>query len=105
MKYCTFCGNEINKEATICPYCKKEVLNNNSVSENDAGGFGWGALGFFIPLAGLILFIVWNSEKPKTAKSAGLGALIGTVANVIFIIILYVIFIWVMMEANPNLQI
>ena len=46
---------------------------------NDKGGFGWGLLGFLIPIAGLVLFLVWNSSKPKTAKAVGIGALISVV--------------------------
>ena len=52
---------------------------SNNQSGDDTGNVGWGVLGFFIPLVGLILFIVWNSTKPKNAKMAGIGALIGFV--------------------------
>lgn len=44
---------------------------------DDTGSVGWGILGFFIPLVGLILWLVWKDTKPKNAKSAGIGALIG----------------------------
>lgn len=56
-------------------------------SVNDSGSAGWGVLGFFIPLIGLILFLVWRDTKPKSAKSAGIGALIGVIAYVVFVII------------------
>lgn len=55
---------------------------NNNV---DNGGFLWGLLGFCIPIVGLILFLVWKDNKPNTAKSTGIGTLIG----VILVIILY----------------
>lgn len=42
-------------------------------------------MGFCIPIAGLILFLVWKDNKPNTAKSAGIGALIG----VILVVALY----------------
>ena len=61
-------------------------------TQPDVGGFGWGLLGFCIPLVGLILFLVWNTERPKTAKAVGLGALISVVAWVAFYV-LYFIFI------------
>ena len=44
---------------------------------NDSGSFGWAVLGFFIPLVGLILWLVWKDTKPKSAKMAGIGALVG----------------------------
>ena len=49
----------------------------------DNGGIGWGLLGFFIPIVGLILFLVWNDTKPRTARAAGKGALVGVIFNVV----------------------
>ena len=42
--------------------------NNNPV---DASSFGYAALGFFIPVAGLVLYLVWKEQTPLRAKSAG----------------------------------
>ncbi len=50
---------------------------------NDKGGFLWGLLGFCIPIVGLILFLVWKDSKPKTAKAAGVGALISVIIGVL----------------------
>ena len=44
--------------------------------DQDRGGFAWGCLGFCIPIVGLILWLVWRDEKPKTAKAVGIGALV-----------------------------
>ena len=49
----------------------------------DSGSFGWAVLGFFIPLVGLILFLVWRKTKPKSAKNAGIGALVGFCLNLL----------------------
>lgn len=49
-------------------------MDENRVVDN--GGFGWGLLGCCVPVAGLILFLVWKDTKPKTAKAAGIGALL-----------------------------
>lgn len=43
----------------------------------DSGSIGWGVLGFFFPLVGLILFLVWRNTRPQSSKVAGIGALIG----------------------------
>ena len=56
----------------------------------DSSSFGWGLLGFFIPLAGLILYLVWKDEYPLRAKSAGKGALAAVIVYVV-IVVLYVI--------------
>lgn len=54
----------------------------------DSGSFGWAVLGFCVPIVGLILFLVWKGDKPKSAKVAGIGALV----SVILTVLLYVVF-------------
>ena len=56
---------------------------------SDTGSAGWGILGCCLPLIGLILFLVWKEEKPRSAKSAGIGAIIGVVLCVISILLLF----------------
>ncbi len=96
MKFCTHCGAELLDEAVICPKCgcpvegskqsSEQALNqpiNNPQLESYGSKFGWGFLGFCFPLVGLILFLVWKDSKPRSAKAAGIGAIIGFVVNVI----------------------
>lgn len=64
--------------------------NTNVTNSNDNGGFLWGLLGCCIPLVGLILFLVWKDNKPKTAKAAGIGAIVGVVVCVIYYILMAV---------------
>jgi uncharacterized protein YqgC (DUF456 family) len=68
------------------------MLNSYNYGENgasrqtapdDKGSVGFAILSFFIPIVGLILFLVWRKEKPKKAKSAGIGAIIGFVLGII----------------------
>lgn len=82
--FCTNCGNKLNKE----------LFNNNTTivsSEEEKNTFGWGVLGFFIPIVGLILFISWKKDRPKASKSAGIGALVSVIANVLLTILIVVI--------------
>ena len=58
--------------------------------EEDKGNIGWGILGFFIPIVGLILYIVWYKTKPKCAKQAGIGALIRVILKMILIFLMIV---------------
>jgi len=60
----------------------KNVVNT-STTEKEGSKFGWGVLGFFFPLVGLILFLVWMKDKKKASKAAGIGALIGFLVNVL----------------------
>lgn len=64
---------------------EEEKMNENA---NDKGGFLWGLLGFCIPIVGLILFLVWKDSKPKSAKAAGIGALVSVVIVVIYYILM-----------------
>lgn len=57
----------------------------------DKGGFLWGLLGCCIPIVGLILFLVWKDTKPKTAKAAGIGALVCVGLSIVYYIIVFVI--------------
>lgn len=85
--FCRNCGKEIDEKAVICPHCGVEVRPiTKSFGDNivDNGGFLWGLLGCCIPIAGLILFLVWKDTKPKTAKAAGIGALVCVICIVLF---------------------
>ena len=58
-------------------YQQPAYSSGYSQQSDDSGSFGWAVLGFFIPLVGLILWLVWKDTKPKSAKMAGIGALVG----------------------------
>jgi len=96
MAYCSNCGAEISDDAIVCTKCGvqiKALSKSGSTSNvNDTGGFGWGLLGFCIPIAGLILYLVWKQERPLNSKAAGIGALIGFILNIITYIIYFVFF-------------
>ena len=56
----------------------------------DRGGFLWGLLGCCIPVVGLVLFLVWRDEKPKTAKVAGIGALVSVILTILIYVVVLV---------------
>ena len=102
MKHCSKCGADSADNAAFCESCGAplEMAQQQAAPQQpaaaqaqpaanpaDKGGFGWGLLGFCIPLAGLILFLVWKGEKPKTAKAAGIGALVSVIISVVFYVI------------------
>ena len=88
--YCPNCGEQIDDKAVICPKCGVPVKKQDSVA-NDAPSTGFAVLGFFFPLIGLILYLVWKAETPLKAKSAGKGALIGFIVSVVLSILYAVI--------------
>lgn len=91
MAFCKNCGQEITDNAVNCPNCGTATQNQTNVTttntNDDKGGFLWGALGCCIPIVGLILFLVWKSDKPQTAKSVGIGAIVGAVLTLLFWVI------------------
>lgn len=64
-------------------------MEENNVVEN--GSAWWGLLGCCIPLVGLILFLVWKDQKPKSAKAAGIGALISFILGILSYVLLMVL--------------
>ena len=89
MKFCQKCGKEIMDDAIICINCGCSTGANTSqiTNPNDAPSTGMAILGFFIPLAGLILWLINKDTKPLMAKSAGKGALIGFITGIVFSVI------------------
>lgn len=88
--FCTKCGKEILDDAVICIHCG--CSTQNEPAANQSGSIGMAILGFFIPLAGLIIWLVNKDSKPAMAKSAGTGALIGVIVSVV-LVLFYSIFI------------
>ncbi len=96
MPYCPSCGASVKAMQKQCNQCGRilKTPTRQETTPDDPGGFAWGLLGFVLPIVGLILFLVWNDTKPKTAKAAGLGALIA----VITVFVLYII-VWIIIFA------
>ncbi len=87
MAYCKNCGKYVDDKAAVCLSCG--AAQSPTVVDN--GGFGWGLLGCCIPLVGLVLFLVWKDTKPKTAKAAGMGALVSVILAVVWYVLLMII--------------
>lgn len=51
--------------------------------EEDKRSVGFGILSFFVPLLGLILYLVWKDKLPEKAKGCGIAALVGFIFAVI----------------------
>ncbi len=103
MPFCSHCGNEISEKAVVCVKCGCAVNNklNNNSGLKDRGGFGWGLLGFMVPIAGLILWLLWRDTSPRNARSAGIGALVQTILSVVFVI-LYFVFIFILIGIGTS---
>ncbi len=87
--YCSHCGKEVSGQAVICPYCGCMIREIKPVlyAPRDKPNAGFATLSFFFPFIGLILYLVWKDDYPQRAKSAGTGAIVGTIVAVLFGII------------------
>lgn len=75
-RYCSKCGRPVDKDAVVCVHCGCAVNGGNASDEQDSDNVGWGFLGFFVPIAGFILWLMWKDRMPKKARKLGIGALI-----------------------------
>ncbi|NCU32722.1 MAG: zinc ribbon domain-containing protein [Candidatus Moranbacteria bacterium] len=93
MKYCNHCGQQLADNAVYCPRCGKS-LTAGGENPNDTGSVGWGFLGFFIPVVGIILYFLWKREQPKNAKRAGVGALVSIILSTVFSVIYFFVILY-----------
>ena len=91
---CKWCGKKIDQNSKFCPNCGKEILEDSSSNINQGepstepkvvNSFNqeginsveektnvWLViLSYFVPIAGLIIFLVKKDKEPKTAKASG----------------------------------
>ncbi|HPD02202.1 MAG TPA: zinc ribbon domain-containing protein [Eubacteriales bacterium] len=91
MKYCEHCGQSLQDDAAYCTGCGRAARyyapNTTQQPERppvtDTGSIGWGFLGFLFPIVGLVLYLVWKNDRPRNAKRAGVGALVGFILGII----------------------
>ena len=72
-KFCGECGSALKNGK--CPKCTKPVKKQANVVREEpkksGSSFGWGVLGFFFPIVGLILFLALkNKNKGATDITA-----------------------------------
>ena len=104
-RYCGACGSEVAGVNIFCPACGSKLADQLQGSGQmppysaapaysrpaygqDAPSAGFAVLGFFFPVIGLILYLVWREPLPLRARSAGKGAIIGVFIYVALVIII-----------------
>ena len=92
--YCKNCGQQIDDRAVVCPHCGVATGNGQikTTAADDRPSGGFAVLCFFLPIAGLILYIYWHDNYPQRARSCGKGALIGVIVSVVGTILYVVVF-------------
>lgn len=116
MKFCTKCGSQIADDSKFCSNCGAQQspdynqqsyynqYNQNTAKPqvNDYKSFGFALLGFFVPVVGLILYLVWKDETPLKAKSAGKGALVAAILWIILVALMIFLFIFVISHGDAS---
>ena len=104
--YCKYGGKIIDDDSKFCSECGNSIsIENKAGHLSDKSSKGFAILGFFIPIIGLIRYLVYERKQPKRAKSAGKGALIGFITKIvvyIVIVILYIIFASLMIKGTMS---
>ena len=83
---CKHCNQEVDRNMKYCPYCGEEINNDHS-------SFFIALICFICPIIGLILYFMLYKEYPLKARSAAKGAIISVVLNIIITLLLYIIYI------------
>lgn len=99
MNYCSNCGNKIDSNADVCVKCGV-LIKKQKENTVDNGGIGYSILGFFLPIVGLIIYICWKNERPKSAKNAGIAALISAI--LVFLLIIFIFIFGIVFSNNIN---
>ena len=84
--FCYNCGKELDEKAVVCPNCGVEQKKSHSKDHEGALlCFLYGLLGFFIPAAGIVLYLVWSNDEANhhmiAAKSAAVGTLLAVIVG------------------------
>ena len=87
MKYCTFCGAQLPDNAIFCVNCGRPTVPFRQMPV-DRESTALNVLSFFLPLVGLICYLVFANTQPIKAHGCGRFALIGFLAGIAFRVLL-----------------
>lgn len=87
---CSKCGKEVYGEQIFCPECGHAMsVIVTGDKEDGYNKFGWGALGFCVPVMGVILYFVYRKICPRRAKTLLTWALISWGAELVLTIVMF----------------
>ena len=99
MRFCTFCGKQIYDETVICPACGCPAQKSHKPpppkakleEDDDSVSILLCLLAFFVPLFGLIYWVVKDDQKPRQATACGFAGLLSLL--IVFILCDALIFV------------
>ncbi|HHT01512.1 MAG TPA: zinc ribbon domain-containing protein [Firmicutes bacterium] len=76
--YCQACGAATTPEQEMCTSCGSMLKTHRLATEEDAPGLAK-AVSCCFPIVGLILYFVWQNERPRAAKAVCQWAVLGVI--------------------------
>lgn len=95
--FCRYCGRQIEDSSLFCTYCGKKLYTasadqhgTNTTEQKDTmqykhdeNSIGLNVISFFVPIAGLIMYCVFENKYPVRSHGCGKWALIGFLVGII----------------------
>lgn len=88
--YCQNCGKMQENGSVVCTDCGAELIGKKDYGRNNKRSFWFALLSFIFPIAGFILYLIYEDRKPKRAYSLIVGFVTGIIIKLLLIVILSV---------------
>ncbi len=101
---CQNCGQPLENGFSFCPNCGAMKENNAAQTlSGDSPSALLALAGFFFPIIGLVIYLVYKEQAPKTARSAGKGALIGFALRAILVALIIILYITLIVNSFQHI--
>lgn len=101
---CPKCGFDMDDRADVCLGCGISI-GRIKKSEKKKVSVGWWWLGFFIPVAGILIWAICRDDEPRKARRAGIGAICGVVAGVLLYLLIMLLPVLLLISEVPTYNI
>ena len=86
--YCQNCGKMQENGSAVCADCGAELIGKKDYGRNNKRSFWFALLSFLFPVAGFILYLVYEDRKPARARSLIVGFIIGITVKLLLFVFL-----------------
>lgn len=88
--YCQNCGKMQENGSVVCTDCGAELIGKKDCGRNNKRSFWFALLSFIFPIAGFVLYLIYEDRKPARARSLIVGFVTGIIIKLLLIVILSV---------------
>ena len=86
--YCQNCGKMQENGSAVCADCGAELIGKKDYGRNNKRSFWFALLSFLFPVAGFILYLIYEDRKPARARSLIVGFIIGITVKLLLFVFL-----------------